>query len=85
MSEPIKFKESNKNLLKPSGMTDEECKSLPVYSDGEQCISCWKMSWRERFSALFIGKIWLAVHSGQTQPPTWVGATSKYFKCVGEE
>ena len=67
-----KIKEANKDLLKPEGMTDEECGSLPVFSDGQQCISCWKMSWKQRFSALFRGKVWLGVMSGHTQPPVWV-------------
>ena len=49
---PIKFKEENKNLLKPQNMTDEECSSLWVYTDGEQCISCWKMNWKQRIMAL---------------------------------
>ena len=67
--EPIKFKQSNKELLKPEGWTDEQCESLPVYSDGEQCVSLWKMTWRERLSALFYGKVWLFVYGGKTQPP----------------
>lgn len=69
---PIKFKEANKDLLKPDGMTDKECGSLPVFSDGTQCISCWKMSWKQRFSALFRGKVWLSVMSPNTQPPVWL-------------
>ena len=47
--EPIKFKQANKKLLKPESMTDEECKPLWVFSDGEQCISCWKMNWKQSF------------------------------------
>jgi len=38
------------------------------------------MSWRERFSALFFGKVWLSVYSGQTQPPVWLMATKEIFK-----
>ncbi|RPJ28026.1 MAG: hypothetical protein EHM33_05970 [Chloroflexi bacterium] len=67
--EPKKFEQANKTLTKPSNMTDEECGSLPVFTDGKVCISLWKMTWRERFSALFFGKLWLFVHSGYTQPP----------------
>lgn len=36
---PSKFPEANKLLLKPGSMTDEECASLPVWTDGEMCIS----------------------------------------------
>lgn len=77
---PIKFKEANKNLLKPKNMTDEECSSLWVYNDGKECISCWKMNWKQRLSALLFGKVWLSVLSGTTQPPVWVDATKTVFK-----
>ena len=75
----IKFKEANKNLLKPSDMTDDECSSLWVYSDGRECISCWKLSFAQRISALLFGKIWLSVLSGKTQPPVWVGCGKTMF------
>ncbi len=77
---PIKFKEANKNLLKPKGMTEKECGSLWVFSDGKQCISCWKMTWKQRLSALFFGKVWLSVSSGQTQPPVWADCTETVFE-----
>ena len=78
--EPMNFEQANKNLLKPEGMTDEECGSLPVFSDGTQCISLWKMTWRERLSALFFGKIWLSIYSGHTQPPVWLMAKNEIFE-----
>lgn len=76
---PIKFKQANKNLQKPNNMTDEECKSLWVYTDGQVCISCWKMTLRQRVSALIFGKVWLGVLSGFTQPPVWVDCTKTVF------
>jgi len=71
---PTKFPQANKNLLKPESMTDEECGPLEVFTNGTQCISCWKMSIRERLSALIFGRAWLSVFSGETQPPValWV-------------
>jgi len=80
--EPIQFKEANKTLTKPQGMTDEQCGNLPTYSDGVQCISCWKMTWRERLSALFFGRVWLWVISGVTQPPVALEAKKNIFKEV---
>ena len=77
---PIKFKEANKNLLKPQGMTDEECSGLCVYTDGEQCISCWKMNWKQRIMSFLFGRVWLSVLSGQTQPPVWVDCDNTVFK-----
>ena len=77
---PIKFKEANRNLSKPPSMTDAECSSLWVYSDGIQCISCWKMSWKQRIKALLFGKVWLSVLSGSTQPPVWIDCDKTVFE-----
>lgn len=83
--DPIHFPQATKKLGPPKGMTREECGDLPVFTDGQQCISLWKMTWRERFSALFFGKIWLSVYSGQTQPPVWLMATKEIFGEVKEQ
>lgn len=76
---PIKFKEATKNLLKPENMTDEECSSLWVYNDGRECVSCWRLTWKERIKALFFGKVWLGVLSGFTQPPVWLVCDKTVF------
>ena len=78
--EPIKFKEQTGKLLKPGSMTDEECVPLPIWTDGKECISCWRPSIQERLSVLFFGRIWLSVFSGKTQPPVWVSCEKSVFK-----
>lgn len=69
---PVKFKEQNKVLGKPQGMTEEECGSLPVFNDGKVSISCWRAGFKERVKFLFTGKAWLGVYGGFSQPPVWV-------------
>lgn len=76
---PIKFEQANKNLLKPENMIDEECSSLWVYNDGMQCVSCWRLTWKERLKALFFGRVWLAVLSGESQPPVWLFCDKTVF------
>lgn len=71
---PIEFKESNIYLSKPSNMTEEECGSLRIFTDGKQCISCWRGDWKDRLKFLFTGKVWLKVVSGNNQPPVYVGS-----------
>ncbi len=66
---PIKFKEVNKELQRPRDMLMTNCKSLPILNTDGLCISCWKMSFRERVAVLLFGKLWLTVRSGETQPP----------------
>lgn len=75
---PATFKESNRELAKPSDMTDAECSSLPVYTDGKICISLWKATWKERIRFLLTGKVWIWVHSGHTQPPIAIDTVSPF-------
>ena len=76
----IKFKEQTGVLLKPYDMTDEECESLPIHFTGEQYVSCWKMSIKERLRALFFGKTWLYVRSKNSQPPVALVCDKTVFK-----
>jgi hypothetical protein len=75
---PIKFTQANANLGSPQGMTEEQCGSLPVYRDGQTCLSCWGMTWRERLTILFKGRVWLWVWMGNTQPPVKLEADVKF-------
>ena len=78
--DPINFKETNVTLQRPESMIDEECQPLPVFRDGQQCVSCWRPTWREKLSILFHGKIWLSVYSGATQPPVWLKGGKTIFE-----
>jgi hypothetical protein len=81
---PINFEQANKTLsparYKKEYSSDVEgIDHLPVFTNSEQCISCWQMSWRERFSALLFGKVWLQVLSGESQPPVCIRAQKSLF------
>lgn len=79
---PTEFKLSNA-VLQPSGAAYSEnvtgVKPLPIWTDGEQCLSCWRMTWRERVSALVFGKVWISVLTGKTQPPIFATAVKEYL------
>lgn len=77
---PIDFPQSTKVLQRPSTMTENECSSLPVWSDGKQCVSCWKPSFIERLKILFTGKVWIGVLSGNTQPPIFISGEYVFAK-----
>lgn len=76
---PVEFEGYNAVLRKPSYMTDEECGSLPILRLDGFCISCWRMTWRERLKVIVTGRIWLGILSGDTQPPVYF-AVNKPFK-----
>ena len=75
---PITFKFQNKTLLKPPGM--EACGSLPVFTDGKRCVSCWRLGFRERIKALFFGRVWLTVYGGVTQVPVAMYCGRKFLR-----
>ena len=80
---PIGFKYANWQLQPPAGEYSENVAGidpLPVWTDGEQCVSCWQMSARERLSALLFGRVWLAVLGGSTQPPVYIEAGRAYLE-----
>ena len=75
---PTEFPEANLTLGKPTGMTDEECQSLHVLEDGGEYLSLWRMSWRERLSAVVFGRAWLCVR-GDGHPPVWIRVKRDIF------
>ena len=73
---PSAFGEVTKVLDCPADMKKEDCAQLPVFSDGEQVISCWVGSFLDRLRFLVYGEMWLNVRSGRTQPPCYL--TTEY-------
>lgn len=81
MSKSTKFKAANSVL--GGGMPDPygwTVGDLPVYKGGGEIISSWKMSIKERLSALFFGRVWIRVAAMKTHPPVAVQVTRSVFK-----
>lgn len=77
---PSDFVESNVTLVGPKALSDLEYENLKVFTDGKQCISLWRPSFKERISILIFGNVWLSVWGGRTQPPIWIDATKSVFE-----
>jgi len=59
---PIEFKEQNVVYAKDQ----PEYQPLPAFKDSSPeglVISCWKLSWKERFQILITGKLWVSLMS----------------------
>lgn len=57
---PIKFKHQNVVFAE----NQDEYLNLPALKlDSGEVISCWKMSFKERLTVLFTGKVWLSLLS----------------------
>lgn len=77
---PVNFKLANRKLY---ALSVEGCCSkipLPIWTDGTQCVSCWKCSFLDRLRILFTGRVWASVRSGQTQPPMWIASEYPFMK-----
>ena len=71
MAEPASFKQSNMTWKGWQAFGNrEEVSDLPAHRQGNQTISCWKLSWRERLEVLLSGRAWLYVIG--RQPPVCV-------------
>ena len=78
---PHKFETANRKLL-PSGheysLNVESIEPLWVYTDNEQCLSCWKPT-HEELEMLNLGaSVVLHCLTGASQPP--VGITVQFVK-----
>ena len=63
---PITFKEMNGILTGVDDIID-----LPVFRNGEEIISCWRIPFLKRIKVLFCGHVWLRVQ-GKTHAPVCV-------------
>lgn len=71
MGLPINFQGSNMRLLPPEGA--DNVIDMPTFTNGTCSVSCWKLSPAEVAEINATGRVFLAVLSGRTQPPVFVG------------
>lgn len=79
---PQDFPQKTKILERPLEMTEEECAPLAIYQEPDKgyCLSCWRVTWRERLSILFFGRVWLWVINGPSQPPVALAGVRSVFQ-----
>lgn len=79
--EPIDFDEANTDL-RGDHITDQlgrRVLNMRVYKDDYEITSKWRLTWRERLSALLFGSVWLRVFS-MSPPPVALEATRSLFR-----
>lgn len=75
---PVDFEYRMLVLGKPKSMTDEECMSLPVWSDGNRYISKWRLNKEELEMIQQTGEIYLEITSA-AHPPVCVMVESPFY------
>ena len=79
MARAIVFKRANASLGRPPGMTKDQCRVLPVWTNGKMCVSCWKLTDEEKDQIIETGLLYVGVLSGApTQPPVKIWGTDPF-------
>lgn len=73
MADPVSFTQQNQVLLAAPG-TESFVRPLPICRTENELISCWRLSWRERWEVLCHGRVYLRVLSQTSQPPVEIQA-----------
>jgi hypothetical protein len=74
---PIKFKHQNIVFAKDQPEYNQ-LPALKLDSPEGEVISCWKLSFKERFKVLFLGRIWLSIMSfNKPLTPTFLSVNRK--------
>ncbi len=72
---PIAFKEQNVVVARDQ----KEYQPLPAFQDDTYTISCWKLTWRERLTVLFTGRVWMMLMTWSKPVTPSMLVTSKPF------
>ena len=86
MAEPIDFKQSNMWLSvceehKKLGAESMHAAHIQYENGINAILECWKLSWKERLSVLFFGKVWLSIWTMPDHvPPVYIAGEREFIK-----
>lgn len=67
MANPVGFEGANFIFRAPDGVSQNECSDLETFNDGQQIISCWRLTDAEIANVIETGVVWLSIQ-GQGMP-----------------
>lgn len=76
MANGIDFPGSNRRYAPPAGVSEDQCKTLHVFSNGPCLVSCWEFTDEEIAEIVRTRRAFLSVWSGGTLFPCFVGSES---------
>jgi len=77
--EPIKFPEQNRVWAE----NQPPYLPLPAFVNESETISCWALSWRERWLLLWSGRLWLRqMNFGKPLQPQCAQITSPFTQVI---
>lgn len=84
MARPVEWNGANAGLGAPKGMDALSCSSLPVFKNGINCVSCWKLDEAEIAEIIKTKCIFVSLWSGKTQPPIYVGTEENVRELIAD-
>ena len=57
----------------------KEIQPIPIYTNGEVCISKWKLSFMDKIRVLISGYVWVATLDDGRQPPIELSTCKDYI------
>lgn len=76
MGEGVEFAGANRRYSPPEGVSEDECKTLHIFSNGRCLVSCWQLSDDEIAEVIRSRRVFLSVWSAPTLFPVFVGSES---------
>lgn len=76
MAEGVEFAGANRRYAPPEGVSEDQCKTLHVFTNGACLVSCWQLSDDEIAEVIRSRRVFLSVWSGGTLFPVFVGSES---------
>lgn len=76
MANGVEFAGANRRYGPPAGVSEEQCKTLHVFTNGACLVSCWEFTDEEIAEIVRTRRAFLSVWSGGTLFPVFVGSES---------
>jgi hypothetical protein len=84
MAQSVEWSGVNRRLGPPAGVDESQCKTLPIFSNGVCCVSCWELDDAEIAEIVRTRRIFLSVWFGKSQPPVLIGSENVVRECVAD-
>lgn len=82
---PIQFSQANGGLESNNGMSINVATPICIDVEQHHIFMCFKMTWRERFAALFFGRVWAELFYQNEVNPIALTARRTIFATKPEE
>lgn len=76
MGNGVEFPGANRRYAPPEGVSEEQCKTLHVFTNGKCLVSCWEFTDEEIAEIVRTRRAFVSVWSGGTLFPIFVGSES---------